>query len=96
MSGSVAAAIVTPIVAFGLLAVWIGSVLYADSHPDKHKQRPDSRRSTVSGGSFTASGGHQVMPHRDEPPPEALQYQEQYQEEIGQRGERTLLPTGST
>jgi hypothetical protein len=50
-------------------------------------------RYSVWGGAFEASGGHQVMPHRDERPPEAEQYRERQQQEAG-HGQRTLLPAG--
>ncbi|HEY7142802.1 MAG TPA: hypothetical protein VH637_01015 [Streptosporangiaceae bacterium] len=94
MTGSIHAVIWIPIVAAVTLAFWIGSVFYADTHPDKKQEtRQDSLRNTVSGGAFEASGGHQVMPHRDERPPEAEQYRERQQQEAG-HGQRTLLPAG--
>ena len=50
MTGTNAAAIVTPIVAFILLALWLSMVFYADSHP-RYPSSPASReqRATVAG-----------------------------------------------
>jgi hypothetical protein len=62
MSGSLAAQIVIPIVAFLAVVGWASLVLYAGFHPGwKHKSPPP--RSEVAGGSFLATdGGRQLMP----------------------------------
>jgi hypothetical protein len=75
MAASTLAAVFIPVaVAIGL-AIWISAVFYARRHPDS-KRRGPRLRTTVSGGSFRASGGRQVMPHRDAVPPEAHDYEE--------------------
>jgi hypothetical protein len=79
MTGSTLSLIIIPIVVLIALGFWVGSVLYVDDHPDKKEQAAHLRNS-VSGGAFTASGGHQVMPHRDAVPPESRQYEDQYQD----------------
>jgi hypothetical protein len=88
MTGSTLSLIVIPIVVVITLAGWIGAVLYAQAHPGKRKPAAPGRY-TVSGGVFVASGGHQVMPHRDAKPPESGQYEDQYQHH-GQGGGRPL------
>jgi hypothetical protein len=63
MSGSIYAIVLTPIVAFILLACWITAVYYADSHPRWKHQAPPPKYE-VTGGSFQAiDGGRQLMPH---------------------------------
>jgi hypothetical protein len=79
MTGSTLSLIIIPIVALIALAFWVVSVLYADDHPGQKEQAAHPRNS-VSGGAFTASGGHQVMPHRDAVPPESRQYEDQYRD----------------
>ena len=78
MTGSTLSLIIMPIVVVIALALWVGSVLYADDHPGK-KEEADHLRNSVSGGAFDAAGGRQVMPHRDAVPPESRQYEEQYE-----------------
>lgn len=73
MPGSTVAIVVIPIVVAIALAVWIGMVLYANSHPQSG--RPEAPRHGVIGGRFRASGGRQVMPRRDATPPEAEKYE---------------------
>jgi hypothetical protein len=85
MTGSTLSLIVIPIVVVITLAGWIGAIFYAQAHPGK--QRPAGPgRYTVSGGVFVASGGHQVMPHRDAKPPESSKYEDQYQHHDQGRG----------
>jgi hypothetical protein len=68
MSGSLAAQIVIPIVAFLAVVGWAALVLYAGFHPGwKHKSPPP--RNEVAGGAFMATdGGRQLMPIPGEPP----------------------------
>lgn len=64
------AAIVIPIVVLIVLVVWIGAIYHANRHPppaDPAKQPAHE----VTGGAFRAGGGRQVMPRRDDVPPEA-------------------------
>jgi hypothetical protein len=51
MTGSTAAAIVIPIVAFILLFSWLGAVFWADSHPRWGNSEPGSFRTVLPEGS---------------------------------------------
>lgn len=82
MSHSTLAAIIVPIVALIALGVWISLVYRADRHPGTGRRVPRLRRE-VSGGTFESSGGRQVMPRRDDTPPEAAQYEPHNQEASG-------------
>jgi hypothetical protein len=70
MSGSLAAQIVIPIVAFLAVVGWAALVMYAGFHPGwKHKTAPP--RNEVAGGAFMATdGGRQLMPIPGELPME--------------------------
>jgi hypothetical protein len=76
------AAIFTPIVAFILLAAWIGAVYYANAHP-RHRPKRDIK-TEVAGGAFRAvHGGRQLMPipgegSHDVPAPRAATGSETY------------------
>jgi hypothetical protein len=62
MSGSLAAIITIPIVAFIALFSWLGAVLWASSHP-RYRNHGNPPRTEVSGGAFQAiDGGRQLMP----------------------------------
>lgn len=69
MSGSPLAVIVIPIVTFAALGLLIGIVLWASRRPGgkEHRARP---RWNVAGGAFRGDP-RQVVPTRDEEPPEA-------------------------
>lgn len=69
MSSAVLAAIIIPIVALVALAIWIVAVLHADKHPHyRHPGQLPPRQ--ISGGSFQAVGGRQVMPRPGAEPSE--------------------------
>jgi hypothetical protein len=82
MSHSTLAAIIIPAVALVALAVWISLVYRADRRPGSGRRVPRVRRE-VSGGTFEASGGRQVMPRRDATPPEAAQFEQGSREASG-------------
>jgi hypothetical protein len=73
MATSTLAAIFVPVAVVIGLAVWLGAVFFARRHPDS-KQAGPPLRTTVSGGSFRARGGRQLMSRRDATPPEAHDY----------------------
>lgn len=73
MSGSTAAIIAIPIVAFFALGVMLGLVMWASREPagKDHGVRP---RWDVSGGTFRGDPRQQT-PRRDAAPPEAEKYE---------------------
>jgi hypothetical protein len=75
MATSTLAAIFIPVAVVIGLAGWLGAVYFARRHPDTKEHGP-RLRTTVSGGSFRASGGRQLMPRRDAVPPEAHDYED--------------------
>lgn len=57
-------------VAAGALAIWLGLVFWAGSHPFWKGRRPETRSGDVRGGAFLGEG-RAVTPHRDaEPEPD--------------------------
>jgi hypothetical protein len=62
MSGSLAAIITIPIVAFLALFTWLAAVLWASTHP-RYRSQGSAPRTEVAGGAFQAvDGGRQLMP----------------------------------
>lgn len=62
MSGSLAAIITIPIVAFIALFGWLGAVMWASTHP-RYRTSGNPPRTEVAGGAFRAvDGGRQLMP----------------------------------
>jgi hypothetical protein len=72
MSHAVLAAIIIPIVALLALAGWLVAVYRADKNPQGGRTGRGPRRH-VAGGQFRSRGGRQLMPRRDETPPEAFE-----------------------
>ena len=64
MAHSTFVAIITPVVVILGLAIWLGSVFYAQRHPANEKKVAPLKHE-VRGGAFQSESGGQVMLRRD-------------------------------